>query len=211
MNDRSRLSRKTLRTAALLICALVAWPSLQAQTTQSRLGATARAAIDRLVDSLATEKLPGDVIRDKVAEGLLKGADDARILAAVRSLAARLREGRQLLGASAGEDELKAAASALFVGVTPTDITRLVDTQRKRGTSSLTMPLTVVAELTLRNVPPDLAVSSVESLLRRGARDGELNAFRNTIERNLQRGRAPRDAVNAGVRVTLDGLGRTPE
>jgi hypothetical protein len=178
---------------------------------QARMSVATKTAIDRLVDSLTVERLPGDAIRDKVAEGVLKGADDTRILAAVRSLASRLREGRQLLGGTASDDELKAAASALFAGIEPSAIARLVETQRRRGAATLTMPLTIVAELALRNVPIDLAVSSVESLLRRGARDGELNAFRNTIERDLQQGRAPRDAVSAGMRITLNNLGRTPE
>ena len=197
--------------AILLIGVAGMGRSAHAQGARPPLTAATRVAIDRLVDSLSAERLPGDVIRDKVAEGVLKGADDARILAAVRSLASRLREGRQLLGASAADDELKAAASALFVGVEREAIARLVDTQRKRGAASLTMPLTVVAELTLRNVPADLAVSSVESLLRRGARDGELNSFRNTFELDLQQGRSPREAVNAGVRSTLNALGHSPD
>lgn len=188
-------------------------PSSPQPSPSLRLSPATRAAIDQLVDSLAAEHLPGDVLRDKVAEGVLKGADDARILLAVRSLASRLRDGRSLLGPSATEDELKAAASALFVGVEPRDISRLVEAQRKRGTSesSLTMSLTVVAELALRRVPAELAVSSVESLLQRGARDTDLRAFRITIERDLQQGKPPRDAITSGVRTTLNGMGRTPE
>lgn len=206
------IDRASTACVAVGIALLMAAGPLEAQSPSSgRMSALTRTTIDRLVDSLTVERLPGDAIRDKVAEGVLKGADDARILAAVRSLASRLREGRQLLGVTASDDELKAAASVLFAGVEPAAIARLVDTQRRRGVASLTMPLTIVAELALRNVPIDLAVSSVESLLRRGARDGELSTFRNTIERDLQQGRTPRDAVSAGMRSTLNGLGRTPE
>ncbi|MBL0937808.1 MAG: hypothetical protein IBJ03_02875 [Gemmatimonadaceae bacterium] len=170
-----------------------------------------RAAIELLVDSLTSERLPGDALRDKMAEGVLKGADDQRILIAVRSLASRLRDARGLLGPGSDSDELKATASALFVGVDRRAIVRLAEARRKRGSgTSLTVPMTIVTDLAMQRVPLDIATSSMESLLEGGALDRDLNAFRRGIERDLQQGKTPRDAVSTGVRTTLNGMNRTP-
>ena len=177
-----------------------------------RLAPATRATIERLADSLSSERLPAYALRDKAAEGALKGADDARILQAVQSLASRLRESRGLLGTAARDDELIASASALYAGVPNRGIARLVDAQRKRSTGSvsLSVPLTVLAELASSRVPSDLALASVDALLARGARDVDFGAFRLSVERDIRQGRAPKDAVSTGMQSTLRGLGRTP-
>lgn len=170
-----------------------------------------RAAIERLADSLYLERLPGSALRDKAAEGVLKGADDQRILAAVRSLAQRLRDSRAALGADAPDSELLAAASAIFSGVSPEEISRFAAAQRKRDAStSLTVPLTVVAELASHKVPGAVALSSVEALLTRGARDVDFGTFRMSVQRDIRQGRTPADAVESGMRATLRGIDRTP-
>lgn len=182
-----------------------------------RLAPATRATIERLADSLAHERLPAYALRDKAAEGALKGADDARILQAVTSLALRLRESRGLLGAGARDDELIASASALYAGVPNRGIARLVDAQRRRSTrgsaavnGSLGMPLMVLAELASSRVPPDLALASVDALLARGARDVDFGAFRLSVERDIRQGRSPKEAVSTGMQSALRGIGRTP-
>ena len=177
-----------------------------------RLAPATRVAIERLADSLEIERLPAGALRDKAAEGALKGADDARILAAVQSLASRLRESRALLGTSARDDELIASASALYAGVPGRGITNLVAASRKRGVApgGLGVPLTVLAELASARVPSDVALQSVETLLTRGARDVDFAVFRRNVERDLRQGRAPRDAVSTSMQSTLRGIGRMP-
>ena len=177
------------------------------------LSPATRASIERLADSLTQEGLPAYALRDKAAEGALKGADDARILAAVASLAGRLRESRTLLGQRAASDELIASASALYAGVPSAGIARLVAAQRQRNpapASSLSIPLTVLAELASSRVPSDVAIASVDALLAGGARDVDFGAFRLSVERDIRQGRTPRDAVSTGMKSTLRGLGRTP-
>jgi hypothetical protein len=175
--------------------------------------------IERLADSLANERLPAYALRDKAAEGALKGADDARILQAVTSLALRLRESRALLGTTARDDELIAAASALYAGVPNRGIARLVDAQRRRSSNgsasgssstSLSMPLMVLAELASSRVPSELALASVDALLARGARDVDFGAFRMSVERDIRQGRSPKDAVSTGMQSALRGIGRVP-
>ncbi len=204
----------TLAAAAIL--------PLQAQSlrgTQStgaplpeRLSASTRAAIRSLEDSLSTERLPSYALIDKAAEGALKGADDARILAAVRALSQRLRSARTLLNVEAADDELLAAAGALYAGVPPSTISRLATAHRARRTSSesLTVPLGVIGELAAARVPADVAFKAVDQLLSRGAGDAELRQFRATVDRNIRDGRSPRDATTDGALRTLRGLDRVP-
>lgn len=213
--------------ASFAIAAVAAPLSLKAQTTQpltaqpspdrrtgaplpDKLSAATRASIQRLVDSLTAERLPAFALRDKAAEGVLKGADDARVMVAVQSLAQRLRESRTVLGVAAGEEELLAGASALYAGVPGSGIARLASSQRKRSATSLSVPLTVLAELASSRVPSDVALASVEQLLSRGARDVDFGAFRLSVERDIRQGRAPRDAATTGVQSTLRGIGRVP-
>lgn len=176
-----------------------------------RLSGDTRAAIRQLMDSMAGEALPARALRDKAAEGVLKGADDARILAAVRALAQRLRRARDVLGRAVEDDALLAASSALYAGVPPEAIARVTAVQRRqRDVVSLGASLTVLSELVTARVPVDVAVSSLDTLLARGAGDEELRAFRTGIDRDIRNGEAPRAAAEAGVRQVLRGLGRTP-
>ena len=176
-----------------------------------RLSAATKSTVQSLIDSLIAERLPASALADKAAEGVLKGADDERILIAVRALAVRLRTSRSILGAIASADELAAAASALYAGTPAAAITRLAATRRARNPSlPLTVPLSVLAELSTQRVPADLALSSVDALLARGARESDLRAFRADVDRDIRQGVSPRDAAKAGVQRTLTGLDRVP-
>jgi hypothetical protein len=176
-----------------------------------KLSLTTRAAIERLADSLASERLPANALRDKAAEGALKGASDQEILRVVRSLAVRLRDARAAMGEATSADELLAGASVLYTGVTPDALARFAATQRKRNAGvSLSVPLAVVAHLTLNRIPGAMALSSVESLMSHGARESDFGAFRVFVESDLRNGRSPKDALDAGVRVTLRGIEKNP-
>ena len=206
-------------TVGALLCAaprvLAAQPPTERRAgavLPERLSPATRTSIERLADSLAREGLPSYALRDKAAEGVLKGADDARILLAVASLAARLRESRALLGSTARDDELIASSSALYAGVPSNGIAKLISAQQRRGSAgtSLSVPLTVLAELASARVPADVALASVDALLARGARDADFGAFRLSVERDIRSGRSPKDAVSTGMQSTLRGIVRTP-
>ena len=76
-----------------------------------------KAAVERLADSVRAVGLPTDPLFAKAAEGTLKGADEQRVLVAVRRLARELSEARTALGDGATIAELVAGASALHAGV----------------------------------------------------------------------------------------------
>jgi hypothetical protein len=194
-----------------VVAALVGAPAAaRAQQTQSipdRLRPTTRVLVERLADSLRAAGLPADPLYAKAAEGVLKGADDERILGALRTLARELGEARSALGPTAGPAELIAGASALHAGVPPATLRRLREVrERKAPASSLATPLVVLADLVTRRVPPAVAASSVDQLLARGAPDDDFTALRAGIERDILAGRPPDAATVARTQALLQTI-----
>jgi hypothetical protein len=173
----------------------------------ARLQPASRAAIVRLADSLAAERLPTAPVYDKAAEGALKGADDKRIIAAVRGLAQRLRDARTLLGQSASDAELSACASALYAGVEPARIRGLVGVRNERASGrTLEVSLVVLANLVADGVPASVAAESLTALLANGAGDEDLGAFRRNVARDIESGSSPGDAASALTRRALQTI-----
>ena len=191
-------------------------PPLTAEDLPARLAPATRQAIARLGDSLRTAHLPDGPLYSKAAEGVLKGADDARILAAVRTLARELGEAQRALGASAEEADLLAGASALHVGATPAMLTRLRETHRAARPGSVGMslatPLVALTDLLTRHVPAPTASAAIDSLVARGAPADDFAALRAAVERDIGAGRTPEASVTQRTEVLLKGLEsrRTP-
>jgi len=139
---------------------------------------------------------------------VLKGADSARIVSAVRKLFDELDSARKTLGPSAPSAELVAAASALHAGVTPAQLAHVAQLGSGPGKPErLVMPLVVLADLVARRVSTDVAVASLETLLARAAPDAEYATLRTAIERDIANGSSPDAAMrarSAAVVRTLD-------
>jgi hypothetical protein len=186
-------------------------PAARAQTERlaGRLDERTRAAVAALADSARLLGLPADPLVNKALEGASKGADGARIVAAVRALSADLARARGALGPAATDLELVAGAAALRAGASPSILSRLRADYPRAG---LAVPLAVMADLVARGVPSDTATRSVVALVRAGAREAELVAFRQGVERDIALG-APAGAaaavrVNAAERdLTITGPG----
>lgn len=175
----------------------------------SELEPATRASIQRLADSLRMAGVPAAPLYDKAAEGVLKGADDARILRAVRSLADELVAAHQALGPAPTSAEVLAGASAIHAGVSAASLRRLADSRASRPREpSLAVPLTVLADLVARQVPPNVAVESVEALIARGAADDAFAALRTEVQRDILAGTAPAAAASARTRALLQSGGR---
>jgi hypothetical protein len=198
-----RLARVAIASAVIGAAAPRVLASQSRDELPARLQPVTRATIERLADSLAHESLPVEPLYDKAAEGVLKGADDARIVAAIRGLAQRLREARVLLGPAATDAELAAASSALHAGAAPALIRGLVTTRDDRLPGrSLGLPLVVLANLIADGVPASVASESLTTLMVHGARDDELSAFRWSVARDIQGGTTPAAAAS-GVMARL--------
>jgi hypothetical protein len=176
-----------------------------------RLDPDTRSAVAAVVDLAHGIGLPVEPIIQRALEGATKGAPGARIVAAVRKLAADLGTARTALGTTSSEAELQAAVAALRAGATPQVIAHLRDVRRP----PLTMALSVLADLVASGVPADSAAAAVLALAPK-ARDADLVEFRRAVERDIALGAPPGTAtsvrVNAGAEVTntYSGPGTPP-
>lgn len=171
----------------------------------TRLLPVTRATIEHLADSLRVAGVPSAPLYDKAAEGVLKNADDARIVAAVRILARELGTASSLLGASASVSDVVSAASALRAGVPVPAIQKLATRQTKstEADGRLSLSFIILADFASRGVPVDAAVSAVDGLLARGAGGTELTAFRVGVERDLLAGRDARATLTTRAEGVL--------
>ena len=174
----------------------------------TQLTSATRQAIARLGDSLRAARLPDEPLYSKAAEGVLKGADDARILAAVRTLARELAEARSALGEKVDDADLLAAASALHVGASPAMLVQLRETHRSStgARTSLATPLVALTDLLTRHVPAPAAAAAIDSLVARGAPADDFAALRAAVERDIGAGRTPEASVIQRTQIILRGL-----
>jgi hypothetical protein len=168
----------------------------------ARLGTETRAAIERLIDSVGATGLPTSSLADKAAEGVLKGADDRRILAAVQSLARELGDARAVLGGRTEPALLTATASALHAGVATADVRRLVrSTAAGADEPGLGIALVTLVDLVAKRVPASVATESLGELLGRRAPESQYVALRSEVEQDILDGRAPEAAMTARTRA----------
>ena len=206
MHRRVRDAIAFVVVAAAITIPLAAQSGTAPLRLPERLHAETRDTISRLADSLRSAGVPWEPLYAKSAEGVLKGADDARILRAVRSLAGELAVARQALGQEASTAEVVAGASALHAGVPAEDLRSLAGMRPSRaGESPLAVPITVLADLVTRRVPPSVAMASISALVQRGAPDERFTTLRTDVERDILSGQAPAAAARARSLIQSSG------
>ena len=193
------MRRRVLLALVVSVAALPGQLAGQAASAGApQLGASLKSAVDRLADSVRALGLPTDPVYAKAAEGTLKGADEQRVMIAVRRLVRELSDAKTALGDQATGAELEAGASALHAGVAPDLVARLGRSAREHptpGAGRLVMPLVTLADMVARNVSPQAAVASIETLISRGAGDAQLASLRSDVERDIASGERPDLAV----------------
>ena len=172
--------RPTLLCSALLLAAGLGSVPLAAQDARlaARLPTGTRLAVERLMDSARAGGLPTEPLVRKALEGESKGADSARIVSAVASLARYLGQARQALGAGADEATLVAGAAALRAGAQPARL-RALDSLRSR--ERLAVPLSVLADLLTSGVEPERAWTTVRQMATQGAPDADFLELRERL------------------------------
>src|SRR6185312_2430013 len=155
------MERLESRIVATLLAAVVSVASVAgAQGTgalrqlDGRASAPLKAQVTAVADSVARAGLPVAPLVDKTLEGISKGADDNRIMIAVRGVANDLGVARRALGPSS-DNELSAAVAALRAGSTPAGLTRL---RTELPGRQLVVPLSVLASLIVDGAPPQSAI-----------------------------------------------------
>ncbi len=165
----------------------------------TRLDAPSRAAITALVDSARAQGIPVEPLMEKVYEGMGKGADGPRIVAAVRSLTLEMASAHRALGTVASADEIKAAASAMHAGVPAVELGKLKKQSGLRR--SLTLPFTVLADIVSRGVPVQTAANAIRSLMGAGAKDADINTFQRNVRVDIEQGAPPAAAAETRARA----------
>jgi hypothetical protein len=165
----------------------------------TRLDAPSRAAITALVDSARAQGLPVEPLMEKVYEGMGKGADGPRIVAAVRSLTLEMASAHRALGTVASADELKAAASAMHAGVPAVELGKMKKQSGLRR--SLTLPFTVLADIVSRGVPVEAGVNAIRSLVGAGAKDADLSKFQRNVSVDIEQGAPPAAAAETRAKA----------
>jgi hypothetical protein len=186
--------------ALALVCAALASAGAQDPRIGTRLDAPTRAAIFALVDSARAQGLPVEPLMEKVYEGMGKGADGPRIVAAVRSLTIEMASAHRALGTVATADEIKAAASAMHAGVPAVELGKMKKESSKLR-RSLTLPFTVLADIVSRGVPVETAANAIRSLVGAGARDADINKFQRNVSVDIEAGAPPAAAAETRAKA----------
>jgi hypothetical protein len=183
--------------ALLLVSSLTLAGGAQDTSDVARLDPRTRLAVQRILDSTRALGLPTTPLEWKVAEGLTKGADGARILSAVQRSADGLRRARTSLGSTSTTAELVAGGNALQAGVSADVLRRLRASQPGR---SVTTRLVVLSDLVSRGVPEPDASGVVSELSAAGASDADFGALRREVIADLEKGATPANAVRSRAR-----------
>jgi hypothetical protein len=169
-----------------------------ARVLPDRLSPATRVLLERVIDSARVAGLPTAPLFDKAAEGVLKGADDERIVRAVQTLVRELGEARDVLGANANVSVLGAAASALHVGVSADDLRSLArPTTGMPDATALSSGLVTLVDLVAKHVPVATATRSIRDLLERHASEHEFVTLRTEVEQDILAGRSPEASLAA--------------
>jgi hypothetical protein len=111
-----------------------------------------------------------------------------------------LDQARGALPPNAGAATLTAAASAIHAGVGIQTIRRLGSSVTAGAEAGdLGVALVTLADLVASRVPPEPAAAAIEQLLRRGAPESEMAAFRAAVSSDVAAGLAPEAALRARV------------
>jgi hypothetical protein len=185
--------------AVALVGAALASAGAQDPRIGTRLDAPSITAITALVDSARAQGLPIEPLMEKVYEGLGKGADGPRIVAAVRSLTLEMASAHRALGTVASVDEIKAAASAMHAGVPAVELGKMKKQSGLRR--SLTLPFTVLADIVSRGVPVEAGVNAIKSLVGAGAKDADLSKFQRNVSVDIEQGAPPAAAAETRAKA----------
>lgn len=179
----------------------------QQRSLDTRLDSTTAAIVTRLADSARAAGLPAEPLLDKALEGASKHADSNRIVEAVRGLAQRLGQASAVLGSTATESDLVAAAGALYQGVPAAEVARL---RTLRAGQPVALPLVVLADLIQRGVPVPTAISVVRDMARRGVGDATFAVLRREVEHDIAAGAPPAIAALTRARGAIYALPNQP-
>ena len=203
------MTTRAVLTLALLLGAAHAGAQSAPPDFPASLGESTRITLARIADSARMDGIPTEPIVAKAAEGVLKGADDTRIVAAVRALVRQLGRARAVLPSSS-TGTLTAAASALRAGVTTEAIRDLAIASAGGSDADLGVALVTLVDLTTSGVSAGEAGRSVHRLLQGRAPEGAFAALRTAVAADVRAGTSPEAALSARMAPLMRDLGGGP-
>jgi len=205
------MTRRILTFAAMCLASVVATSGAQNVVLPARLAPETRATLERLIDSMRTVGLPVAPLADRAAEGVLKGADDQRILIAVRTLARELGEARSILGSANELAVLTATASALHAGASGAELRPLAHPPGSApDPHTLATAFVTLTDLVAKRISPTAATTAVGELLKRRATDDQFVVLRSEVEQDIRGGVAPEAALTKRIRSHVELLDAVP-
>jgi len=157
-----------------------------------RILADARAAVLPLQPLMAT-----------ALEGATLHATPDRIIRALKREVRDLKRAREALGASAGDGDIAAGASALRAGIREETLSHL----RAEKSGPLLTVLVVLTDLVVRGVPVERASTSMIELAHSGVSDDGLLRLRERVAQDILAGGSPEHALilrSNGLRAELE-------
>lgn len=179
----------------------------------ARLDPQTLAAVRAIVDSARGDSVPSRVLEDKALEGAAKRVPPPRIVAAVRQLAAELRDARALLRSAdprgpLAEGEIVAAADARRRGVPEAEALAL--RRHVPPATPLVVAFTVLGDLVQRGVAADQAREVIEQLIAAGVPAQQVAEIPARMDVGLRVGARPLDALRSALPIPLRPLKRPP-
>lgn len=201
------MNRSEFSIVVGLLC--LAHPILaQDARLSARLDKPTLAAVNAIVDSARISKLPTAPLIDKALEGVARGVNGESIVVAVHQLSLRMGSAKRALASNATPDEIKAAASALDVGVSVRDLARL---RAMAGKQPVTVPLAVLTDLVGQKVPIPTATDLVLQFARSGVKDSDLALFQRNVRADVDQGADPTVAATTRARGLVARGGPSPK
>ncbi|MEO8335025.1 MAG: hypothetical protein ABI664_08635 [bacterium] len=204
----SKRNTRSLVVAALM-SAYVISAGAQDPRTSPKLDNPTKVAVLAIIDTARAQGIPVEPLMEKMYEGLGKGAEGPKIVAAVRNLALEMSIAHSALGAVASTDEIKAAASAMHAGVPAVELGKMKKQSGLRR--SLALPFIVITDIVSRGVPVGSALNAVKSLVGAGAKDKEINDFQRNVKEDIQQGAPPAAAAQTRAKASGDKKPEKPE
>lgn len=164
----------------------------------SDFSTAARAQVEATFQDARSKQLPEQPMRDRMAEAIRSGTSEAKVVAELRLLEARLDASQHAMvrggHASTTDAEIVAGARAMEHGVAAAQLTAVA--RRGAPDRDLTASFDALTTLVGRGVPVTRAVAEVRAKLDAGASDDAIRA----LAANADVGASAGAAVNGAVR-----------
>jgi hypothetical protein len=173
----------------------------------AKLSAHAQARLEAMFEAAREKDLPTEPMEHRVAEGQVKGATEAQIIAAAAHSMAQLEAAHTAMvragRAHPSDEEVSRGASVIARGATEAQLQAFV--RQAPSDRSLVVAFEVLTDLAARGVPVDRALAVVTSKIEARATDAQLASLGATVGAHGEAGLGAGVGVGAGASAAGKG------